>query len=51
MQKLKFDHTIKWYMPKLESVQENETDEIFWDFEIQTDYLIPARRLDLENVI
>ena len=26
---------------------ENETLKIVWDCEIQTDYLIPARRLDL----
>ena len=35
--KLKFDHTTKWYMHKPESVQDNETHEILWDFEIQTD--------------
>ena len=28
-----------------ESVQENETYEILWDFEIQTDHPILARRL------
>ena len=44
--KFKFDHTIKWYIHKLESVQENETHKIFWDYEIQTDYLIRARRPD-----
>ena len=27
-----------------ESVQENKTHEIFWDFMIQTDYLISVRR-------
>ena len=35
--KLKFDHTIKWYMHKSKSVQENEKHNIPWDFEIQTD--------------
>ena len=29
------------------SVQENETYELLWDFDIQTDYLISARRPDL----
>ena len=33
-----------------ESVLENEAHKILWDFEIQTDYLISARRLDLEIV-
>ena len=39
--KLKFDHTNKWYMYNSESVMEN-----LWDFEIQTDLLISARRPD-----
>ena len=30
-----------------ESVLENETPKILWDFEIQMDHLISARRLDL----
>ena len=42
--KLKFDHASKWYMHKPESILENETNKILWDFEIQTDHLIPARR-------
>ena len=29
------------------SVQKNATYKILWDFNIQTDYLIPARRPDL----
>ena len=45
--KLKFDHTNKWYMHNLESVLENETHKLFWDFQIQMDYLISARRPDL----
>ena len=45
--KLNFDHTTKWYMHKPESVLENETHKILWDYEIQTDHLIPARRPDL----
>ena len=42
--KYKFDHTIKWYMDKPASFLENE---IFCDFDIQTDHLISARRPDL----
>ena len=34
-------------MHKPESVLENETHKILWDFEIQTDHLITARRPDL----
>ena len=30
-----------------ESVLENETQNILWDFEIQTDHLISVRRPDL----
>ena len=33
-------------MHKPESAQENETHKILWDFEIQTDHLVPARRPD-----
>ena len=32
-QRLKFDHTNKWYMHKPESVQEDETHEIICDSE------------------
>ena len=34
-------------MHKPESALENETHKIVWDFKIQTDHLISARRLDL----
>ena len=34
-------------MHKPESVQENETHEIFLDFQIQMNHLVPARRSDL----
>ena len=34
-------------MHNSESVQENETHELLWGFEIQTDHLISARRPDL----
>ena len=45
--KFKFDHTNKSYMNNQDSVLENETHKLLWDFEIQTDHLIPARRSDL----
>ena len=44
--KFKFNHTNKWYMHDPESVQENETDKLLWDFKIQTDHLTTARRSD-----
>ena len=47
--KLKFDHTNKWYMHKLEYVLENETHKLLWDFDIQTDHLNSARRQELIN--
>ena len=34
----------KWYMHNSESVQENGTHKLLWDFEIQTDQLISDRR-------
>ena len=34
-------------MQNPESVLENETHKLLWDFEIQTDYLTSARRPDL----
>ena len=45
--KLKFDHTNKWYMHKTAPVLENDTHKLLWDFDIQTDHLIPATRPDL----
>ena len=45
--KFEFDHTNKWYMHNPESILENETNKIPWDFEIQTDHLFSARRPDL----
>ena len=44
---LKSDHSNKWYMRNPESVLENETHKLLWDFEIQTNYQISARRPDL----
>ena len=48
--KMKSDHTSKWYIHKPESIRENETQRILWDFEIQTDHLILARTPDLEKI-
>ena len=48
--RLNFDYTTKWYKHKSGSVQENEMQNILWDFKILTDYLIPDRRLDLELI-
>ena len=45
--KLEFDHTNKWYMQNPAPVQENAMHKLLWDFNIQTDHLIPARRPDL----
>ena len=33
-----------WYRHKPESAPENETHKLLWDFDIQTDHLISARR-------
>ena len=49
--KFKSDYTNKWYMHNPKSVPENEIHELLWDFEIQTDHLISARRPDLEKVL
>ena len=46
----RFDYREKWYMQHPESVLENETHKVHWDFEIQTDYPISARRPDLVRV-
>ena len=45
--KFKFDYTNKWYMHNLTSVLESDIRKLLWDFEIQTDHLISARRPDL----
>ena len=45
--KFKFDHTNKWYMQNPAPVLENATHKLLWNFNIQTDHLIPARRPDL----
>ena len=45
--KFHFDHTNKWYMCNPAPVLENDTHKLLWDFNIQTDQQIPARRPDL----
>ena len=37
-----FHNTTKWYMHKIDSIQENETHKTLWDFKIQTDPPIQA---------
>ena len=49
--KFKFDHTNKWYMHNAAPVRENDSHKLLWDFNIQTDHLIPARRPDLIIII
>ena len=34
--KSEFDHTNKWYMPSRETILENNTHKIPWDFDIHT---------------
>ena len=48
--KFKFDHMNKWYMHNPAAVLENDTHKHQWDFDIQTDHLIPARRPDLIRI-
>ena len=43
----KFDHTNKWCMHNPAPVLENDTHKLLWDFNIQTENLILARRPDL----
>ena len=45
--KLKFDHTCKWYLHNPTSILQNNTHKFLWDFDIQTDHLISARRPDV----
>ena len=45
--KFQFDPTNKWYMHNPAAVLENDTHKLLWDFDIQTDHLILARRPDL----
>ena len=41
------DHTNKWYMHNPAPVLVNDTHKLLWNFNIQMDPLIPARRPDL----
>ena len=41
--KLTFNHMNKWYMHNPESVLNNDTHKLLWDFKTQTDHLISAR--------
>ena len=45
--KCNFEAGDKWYEIEPESVLENEDYKILWDFSIQTDHIIEARRPDL----
>ena len=42
--KFKLNHTNKLYMHNPASLLENESQKLLWDFKIQTDHLISARR-------
>ena len=44
--KFQFDYTNKWYMHNPAPILENDSHKLLWDFNIQTDHLIPARRPD-----
>ena len=44
--KFRFDHTNKWYVHNPASFLENNTHKLLWNFDIQTDHLISARRPD-----
>ena len=45
--KFNFDHANKCYMHNPAPVLENDTHKLLWDFDIQTDHLISAKRPDL----
>ena len=45
--KFKLDLSNKWSIHNPESIRENETYKVLWDFEIQTDHRILASRQDL----
>ena len=47
VRKCNFEAGDKWYEHESESVLENEDYKILWDFSIQTDHAIEARRTDL----
>ena len=45
--KFKIDHTNKWYIHNPAPLRENDSHKLLWDFNIQTDHLISARRPDI----
>ena len=45
--KLKFHNTDKCYLNKPEPLLANETPNIFWEFDVQTDHTVLAKRPDL----
>ena len=45
--KCNFEAGVKWYEHEPESVLESEDCKILWDFSIQTNHVIEARRPDL----
>ena len=47
----KFDHTNKWYMHNPAPILENDRHPFLWNFDIQTDHLISARRPDIIPII
>ena len=47
LEKCNFEAGDKWHEHEPESVLENEDYKILWDFSIQTDHVIEARRADL----
>ena len=46
-QKLRMNSKSKWYEHQPKPVCENDTHKILWDFNIQTDHVIEARRPDM----
>ena len=47
---VRYYYADKWYINKPETVQENKTHKFLWDFEIQKDQSIPARKRDQELI-
>ena len=45
--KFRFDLANKWYRHNPAPVLENDAQKLLWDFDIQTDHPISARRPDL----
>ena len=43
----RIQHTRNWYEHNAEKVTENEKAKILWEFNIQTDHVIQARRPDI----